>query len=101
MKAKIKIPEFFELSYGEGMLKAYFDYDEGEEQWFDARAGVGHPGSPADVIITSVDFGGGKEDPETFPQLDIERCEVEIMEEIDKLYDAYWSDYAEHMEGEK
>lgn len=36
-----------------------YDYDKGEAQWFDAKAGVGSPGYPAEVVITEIDLGDG------------------------------------------
>lgn len=102
MKSRVSIPKYFELFDSEDVVfKAAFDYDEGEEQWFDARAGVGSPGYPAMVELTAVDFGKGWEDPNLYPQLNIERVEEEIMEKIDALHDAYWADYADHMEAGK
>ena len=100
MKAKVKLPEFFELFHEDVEFKARFAFDQGEDQWFDASAGVGSPGYPASVCMTEVNFGSGWESPENFPQLNIEQCEQEIMDKIDELYEAFWAEYAEHMERE-
>lgn len=101
MKAHIKAPEFFVLFHEDTEFKAYFDYDEGEEQWFDARAGVGSPGYPASVCLTDVDFGKGLEPVENYPQLNVDAVEQEIMDKINALHEAYWAEYAEHMEADK
>jgi hypothetical protein len=101
MRLRIKPPEFYELFHEDVEFKARFDYDEGEEQWFDARAGVGSPGYPASVCITEVDFGNGWESPENYPQLNLEQCEQEIMDKIDALHEAFWAEYAEYMGGER
>jgi hypothetical protein len=100
MKARIKVPEFFVLFHEDTEFKARFDYYEGEEQWFDARAGVGSPGYPASVCLTEVDFGNGWKPLDAYPQLNVEACEQAIMDKIDLLYEAYWADYADHMEPE-
>jgi len=98
MTARIKVPEFFALFHEETEFKAYFDYDEGEEQWFDARAGVGSPGYPPSVCLNEVDFGKGLEPVENYPQLNVEAVKQEIMDKINVLHEAYWAEYAEHME---
>ena len=101
MRAKIKVPAFFTLWHEDTEFKASFDYDPGEDQWFDARAGVGSPGYPAIVCINEVDFGNGWEQLEKYPQLNLDACEQQIMDEIDKLHEAYWAEYAERMECER
>lgn len=97
MKPAIKIPEFVELEDSYVKLRVRFDYDAGEDQWFDAKAGVGSPGHPASIEVTAVDFGRGWESPETYPQLNIEACEQEIMDTITRLEEAFWAEYAERM----
>ena len=57
----------------------------GEDQWFDARAGVGSPGYPPSVEITEVNFGAGWESPDVYPQLNLEACEQELMERLAAL----------------
>ena len=58
-----------------------YDFDEGEEQWFDAKAGVGNPGSDPKVEITEVQMHGGPwETPDTYPQLNLAAMEQEILE---------------------
>jgi hypothetical protein len=71
-----------------------YDYDAGEEQWFDARAGVGSPGYPASVQLTEVNFGAKWETPDAYPQLDVEAIEHEIMERIDQEAEAFFAEYA-------
>lgn len=101
MTRLVKLPDFFTLFHEDTEFKARFDYDPGEDQWFDARAGVGSPGCPASVCVTEVDFGKGWELPDAYPQLNLDACEQSIMDEIDKLHEAYWAEYAEHMEAER
>lgn len=101
MRSRIKVPEFFVLFHEDTEFKAYFDYDEGEEQWFDARAGVGSPGYPPSVCLTEVDFGKGLEPVENYPQLNVAAVEQQIADKIDALHEAYWAEYAEHMESER
>jgi hypothetical protein len=36
-----------------------YDYSPGEDQWFDARAGVGSPGCDAELCITEINLGNG------------------------------------------
>lgn len=99
MKCLIKVPEFITLHDDDDRpFKVRFDYDAGEEQWFDARAGVWSPGYPASVELYEVDFGKGWEPLETYPQLNTERIEEEVWKVIDNLHDAYWIGYAESLE---
>ena len=66
-------------------FRVRFDYDRGEEQWFDARAGVGSPGYDPSVSVTEVNFGAGWELPDVYPQLNLEQIEAEIMEKLAEL----------------
>lgn len=78
-------------------FKVYFEYDPGESQWFDARAGVGSPGYPPSIEITEVDFGKGRESVETYPQLNLDAIHdriVDVLAEIDETNDA---EYTEHL----
>lgn len=99
MKRRAKLPEHYEFFDDEDRpFLVRFDYDEGEEQWFDARAGVGSPGYPASVAVTEVNFGGKWETVETYPQLNIEALEEKVMERITEAEEAAWAEYAERME---
>lgn len=100
MKATIKVPEFIEMHDDDDRpFKVRFDYDPGEEQWFDARAGVGSPGYPAGVEVYEVDFGKGWEPIENYPQLNVQACEQAVMDHIDKLHEAFWAEYDERTGG--
>ena len=77
-----KLPTEMTLFWDDTEFRARFDFDRGEQQWFDARAGVGSPGYDPSVSITEVNFGGGWEIPETYPQLDVAACEDEIMQRL-------------------
>ena len=81
----MKLPAEMTLFCGDTEFRARFDYDRGEEQWFDARAGVGSPGHDPSVSITEVNFGAGWESPEVYPQLNVETCEQEILEKLADL----------------
>lgn len=63
-------------------FKARYDADPGEDQWFDARAGVGSPGYPPSVEITEVNFGGGWETPDAYEQINWQAYEQEIMDRL-------------------
>lgn len=63
-------------------FRVRFDYDRGESQWFDAMAGVGSPGYDPCAMVTEVNFGAGWEDPEAYPQLNINQIESEILERL-------------------
>lgn len=78
----MKLPNELELWNEDTPFRVRFDYERGEPQWFDARAGVGHPGSDPCVAITEVNFGSGWELPEVYPRLNIEACEAEVMEKL-------------------
>jgi hypothetical protein len=81
----MKLPTELELWHEDTQFRVRFDYDRGEAQWFDARAGVGSPGYDPSVSITEVNFGAGWESPDAYPQLDIAACEAEIMEKMAAL----------------
>lgn len=81
----MKLPTELELWHEDAPFRVRFDYDRGEQQWFDARAGVGSPGYDPSVTINEVNFGAGWESPEAYPQLDIAACEQAIMEKLAEL----------------
>lgn len=81
----MKLPTEMELFEGDTQFRVRYDYDRGEQQWFDARAGVGSPGYDPSVCITEVNFGAGWESPDAYPQLDFAACEAEVMERLAEL----------------
>jgi hypothetical protein len=81
----MKLPTEIEMFDGDTAFRVRFDYDRGEDQWFDARAGVGSPGYDPSVFIIEVNFGAGWESPDTYPQLDLDRCESEVMERLTSI----------------
>jgi hypothetical protein len=93
---KTKLPTEFTL-HAELEFRVRFDYDRGESQWFDARAGVGSPGYDPSVMLTEVNFGRGWETPDVYPQLNIDQIEQEIM---DKLIEIESADNAARDEAE-
>jgi hypothetical protein len=82
---RMKLPTELELWRGDVAFRVRFDYDHGEAQWFDARAGVGSPGHDPCVSINEVNFGNGWESPEAYPQLDLDACESEVLEKLAEL----------------
>lgn len=56
--------------------KVTFDFDPGESQWFDARAGVGSPGYGPELQITEID------PPIELTEAEAEAVEQEIMDRI-------------------
>jgi hypothetical protein len=81
----MKLPTELELWYGDIPFRVRFDYDRGEQQWFDVRAGVGSPGYDPSVSINEVNFGEGWKSPDAYPQLDMEKYENQVLEKIAEL----------------
>lgn len=81
----MKIPPHLPVTIGDAKGLAFFDYDRGEEQWFDARAGVGNPGYPASVSINEIHFFGETILPETLSEETLQRMEQEIIDQIVEL----------------
>lgn len=82
---KMTLPTELELWHEDTPFRVRFDYDPGEAQWFDARAGVGSPGHDPCVCINEVNFGAGWVSPDVYPQLNLDRCEEEVMEKLAEL----------------
>jgi hypothetical protein len=78
-------------------IKVYFEYDLGEAQWFDARAGVGSPGYPPSVEITEVDFGRGREGVGVYPQLNLDAIHVRIVDTLAAVDETNDAEYVEHL----
>lgn len=78
----MKLPTEMELWHEDTPFRVRFDYDRGEQQWFDARAGVGSPGHDPNVTINEVNFGARWESPDAYPQIDISACEQEVLEKL-------------------
>ena len=81
----MKLPNEMELFHDDTAFRVRFDYDKGERQWFDAKAGVGSPGYDPSVCINEVNFGAGWDSPDNFPQLNMDACESEVMEKLADL----------------
>jgi hypothetical protein len=81
----MKLPTEMEFWHEDVPFRVRFDYERGEQQWFDARAGVGSPGYDPYVVINEVNFGGGWESPEAYPQLDLAVCEAVVMQKLADL----------------
>ena len=81
----MRLPTEMELWQDDMHFRVRYDYDRGEQQWFDARAGVGSPGYDPSVSINEVNFGNGWESPDVYPQLDLDACEAEVMEKLAAL----------------
>ncbi len=92
----MKLPTEFEFYADDDTpFRVRFDYDRGEEQWFDARAGVGSPGYDPSVEVTEVNFGSGWELPDVYPQLNLPAIEAEIMERLADIEEAEQAERAE------
>jgi hypothetical protein len=84
-----KLPDHYVITVDDVDLKCYFDFDPGEEQWFDARAGVGSPGYPACVELV-------KTEPDiNLSPAGVDYVEQEIMDRIDADSRDYWEGVAE------
>ena len=81
----MKLPPELELIHNDAPIRVRFDYDRGEAQWFDARAGVGSPGYDPYVVITEVNFGAGWDDPDKYDQKDVAAWEAEVMTKLAEL----------------
>ena len=82
----MKYPDHFDLSDDELSIRVKYDYDRGEQHWFDAKAGVGSPGYDPSVSITEVSIDGGAwTTPDAYPQFDWERYEQQVMEMLIEL----------------
>ena len=86
---KVKLPEFTTVTFRDADARAWFDYDPGEEQWFDARAGVGSPGYPASLEVYKVEQSGVEVIPTEEEMKDIDR---QISDEINAIYDAQYAE---------
>lgn len=79
----MKYPDEFELFAADDTpFRVRYDYDKGEQQWFDARAGVGSPGYDAYVCITEVNFGDGWKSPDEFQDIDWSAYEAAVMQRL-------------------
>jgi hypothetical protein len=94
-RLKATLPDEMELSHGDTTFKVRYDYDRGEEQWFDARAGVGSPGYDPFVEITEVNFGNGWQAPDMYPQFDANACAPEVMAKLADIEADYWEAQAD------
>ena len=81
----MKLPDELTLTINEMEVRVRYEYDRGEDQWFDARAGVGSPGYPAAAWMTEINFGKGWEDPDIYPQLNRDAIDEEIMDRLADL----------------
>jgi len=79
----MKLPTELELCHNDKTFLVRFDYDRGEQQWFDARAGVGSPGYDPSVSITEVNYGAGWE--EITDHEDVEVWEDIVLEKLAEL----------------
>ena len=80
MKQPYVPPEFSCTTEDDKPAIVRYDVDYGEEQWFDARAGVGSPGYPGGVAVTEVKVGDGQwtDDLDQFDPDWVARVEADI-----------------------
>jgi hypothetical protein len=92
VRAKYVPPEFTCYTDDDTPVIVRYDYDEGEEQWFDARAGVGSPGYPGGVFITEVKIGDGiwTDELDQFDADWLARIEAQIEEKITAESQEHW-----------
>jgi len=73
------LPNELELSSG---LVVRYEYDPGEEQYFDARAGVGSPGYPPEFYVTEIKVGDEWKPAEDCAHLDVAAIEAEAAQKL-------------------
>lgn len=91
----MQIPTELEVWHDDEAFLVRFDFEPGERQWWDAAAGIGHPGSPARAIITAVNRGDGWKDPESIPGLDLVEVEADVLEQLADMAHEEEADRAE------
>ena len=69
----MRLPDELELPCG---TVVRYEYDPGEEQWFDARQGVGSPGYPPEFSVTEIRAGSEWKSPEDFYPADLAAIEA-------------------------
>jgi hypothetical protein len=79
-RIKVNLPSLD--GFGTTEVEVEYDYDRGERQWFDAKAGVGSPGYPPSVEVTLIDIGGIKIDPAILSESTLDRITQEVMDAI-------------------
>lgn len=78
-----RIPESLKILLRGHEVEAFFDYDRGEDQWFDALKGVGSPGYPASVEVTKLINAFGVEIPlDTVHEVELESMEQQLIDRI-------------------
>jgi hypothetical protein len=92
----MKLPGL-KVFYGDAEVPCRYDYDPGEEQWFDARQGVGSPGYPAEVSVTEVYVGGEWVDAGNFG---IDQCKDWEQQIDDQLVEHFEAENAARDEAE-
>ena len=83
------------VTFGGREVMVEFDYDRGEPQWFDAKAGVGSPGFPPSVEVVGFELDG-----EYTSLADIEQQLIDAICAEERETDAveserYWEQLAE------
>lgn len=88
MKFPTELEFTVEVNGQEIAVNVRYDFDRGEAQWFDARAGVGSPGCDPSVEITEVNLGEGWKTPDLCDGLPIEQLEDLLLEKLGELEEA-------------
>jgi hypothetical protein len=83
----MKLPDLT-VTLNDDEIACRYEYDPGEDQWFDARAGVGSPGYPAAVFVTEVCVGGEWIDTgdERFTQEQRDRWDQQVSDKLDEHF---------------
>ena len=92
----MSLPELT-VTLNDQQLPCRYEHDPGEDQWFDAKQGVGSPGYPSETYVTSVLYGGLWTDAEDFPEAQRDKWHQQI---IDQLNDHFAAENAARDEAE-
>ena len=82
----MKVPPELTLDLYGDPVQVRFDYEPGESQWFDARAGVGSPGSDPCVEINEINMGTGWIGPDDINENDLEALQDRLWDKIGEMY---------------
>ena len=81
----MNLPTEIELFRSDESFFVRYEYDEGESEWFDAKAGVGSPGYAPFVEIYEANFGDGWKTVDLFPDVDWPKYEDEVLGKVFEL----------------
>jgi hypothetical protein len=82
----MKVPEHLIVTLRDQEVRVWFDFDPGEDQWFDARAGVGSPGYPASIDNISLDLDNTTKSDWVLTDAELEDAEQQIWDQLNKMW---------------